>query len=227
MAASLAEAAQSLGKSLVLVATNLRQTQFGSLNWGKLSHGGALAAVGLLFEHYYHKILIPSSSGYSRLYTWGSHPLIDHLHSTESLRVVHHGARFTRPRKTELVARSEIALQHLHVCWANSDDKNCGDCGKCYRTMTTLMVLDKLQQSRCFAEGYEFSLHKLNELVIGEAEVFHMRQVAEFAIQLGRDEIADAIFRGIKHARYRRHRKRLRGLLNRFRPLFNPPTTTQ
>ena len=46
----LSEAADALGKELVDVATNLREVRFREVDWGRLSHGGALASVGLALE---------------------------------------------------------------------------------------------------------------------------------------------------------------------------------
>jgi hypothetical protein len=58
-----------------------------------------------------------STYSYSNLAPWGSHPLTDPLLSTLGTRVIHDDAAFSRIEKTEFIARREMALRTLRVCW--------------------------------------------------------------------------------------------------------------
>ena len=91
-----AESRQSLGKRLMLVATNLRDTRFGKTDWPGLSHGAALAAVGHALGNRYGTVLIGSSAGYRDLRFWGSHPLTDPMFTSSRVRILHDGAAFIR-----------------------------------------------------------------------------------------------------------------------------------
>ena len=109
--------ADALGKRLVVVEMNLRETRFAEANWSGLTHAAALAAAGLTLERGYGTLLIPSSAGYRDLRSWGSHPLTDPLFSTSGTDVLHDGPAFMRVEKTEYVTESEVALAALRVCW--------------------------------------------------------------------------------------------------------------
>src|SRR5262249_41290566 len=111
----MSEVADALGMELVHVATNLRCTRLSVASWGDLWHGAALSSVGLALERRYRFLLLASTSKYSELVPYGSHPLTDDLMSTRSLRVLHDGATATRLDKTQYVAQSPLAVEHLHV----------------------------------------------------------------------------------------------------------------
>jgi hypothetical protein len=78
--------------------------------------GAALASVGLLFQHLFHKVLIPATFSYSDLPPWGSHPLLDPLWSTEVTDFEHDGAEAMRVDKAAYVSRHETAMTWLRVC---------------------------------------------------------------------------------------------------------------
>jgi lipid II:glycine glycyltransferase (peptidoglycan interpeptide bridge formation enzyme) len=132
------EVARELGKELIEVETNLRSFSDSLVNWDHY-HGSALASIGLLFQHQFRKVLIPSSATYAELYALGSHPLLDPLWSTVLTRFEHHGCEATRVDKSAYISNSETAMRWLRVCWANpSSAYNCGRCEKCRWTMMNL-----------------------------------------------------------------------------------------
>ena len=94
----LAESARNLGKRLHVVRTDLRALLDPSVSW-EIAHGSALAAVALLFEHRCERVLVGAGMSYGSLFNRGSHPLLDHLWSTEGCRIEHHGAHLTRAAK--------------------------------------------------------------------------------------------------------------------------------
>lgn len=136
--------ADSEGKQLIPVASNVRS--FFSkrrLSWNA-AHGSVLAAlgVGLAARRFY----IPASFTYNELFPWGSHPLLDPCWSTEATEIVHHGIDTSRTGKTVVIADQQNTLDHLQVCWRGVAG-NCGDCPKCLRTSLALHVLQKRSAS--------------------------------------------------------------------------------
>lgn len=130
--------AQSFGKSLLPVTTNVRQfSEQRRISW-EFMHGLILASVGNILAM--GRIYIPSSYTYRELFPWGSHPLTDPMWSTESCEVIHDGAESQRWEKVRAITADQKVLDNLHVCW-RSKTSNCGRCPKCVRTMAALHLL--------------------------------------------------------------------------------------
>lgn len=148
----LRDAAQHLGCTWVEVATNVREVVPGSLVGWSMHYGAVLASIALGIKGGWRQIFIPAAQTYADLYPGGSHPLLDPLWSTESVRVANDGAEATRIQKIQWrIARSDVALQHLRVCWENRDSKyNCGRCEKCIRTMVSLKIAGVLDRCATF-----------------------------------------------------------------------------
>lgn len=134
------EAARLAGKHLIIVRTNLHWEQ-PSLpgGWG-MYHGAALAAIAHALAPNHGKIYIASSYAYADLHPWGSHPLMDRLWSTETLKFIHDGGE-SRIEKLHLLLKHPEALMRLRVCWENEGNYNCGLCEKCVRTMLGLRAV--------------------------------------------------------------------------------------
>ena len=146
------EVARELGKELIEVETNLRSFSDSLVNWDHY-HGSALASVGLLFQHQFREILIPSSATYAELYALGSHPLLDPLWSTDLTRFEHDGCEATRVDKSAYISNSETAMRWLRVCWVNpSSAYNCGRCEKCRWTMMNLHAAGALGRCKTLPE---------------------------------------------------------------------------
>jgi hypothetical protein len=145
----LQEVAAHFDVGLIEVETNLRDF-FSDIPWG-ISHGAGLATVGHLLSSEFSKLYIPSSYSYGELFPWGSHPLLDPLWSSDRLAFIHDGCEATRNDKARLISKSDIALQHLRVCWENPNSAyNCGVCEKCVRTMINLEVNGALERCDTF-----------------------------------------------------------------------------
>lgn len=150
VSAGVRAAAAELGKPLVEVETNLHDfsDHFRS-PWGTTYHGAALAAVAHVLAPAFGEVLIGGTHTYADLFPWGSHPLTDPLLSSDRVRLVHDGGDADRVEKTVAVARSEVAMRHLRVCWENRDGTyNCGRCRKCLRTQIALVVAGRLEACR-------------------------------------------------------------------------------
>lgn len=108
-----------------------------------MSHGSVLSAVALMLG--FRRVYIPSSHTYNELGAWGSHPLTDRLWENGRTRLLHDGAASRRTDKLRDIASEPRVLDRLVVCW-NRSNENCGECGKCLRTMTALRLF-KLSSS--------------------------------------------------------------------------------
>jgi lipid II:glycine glycyltransferase (peptidoglycan interpeptide bridge formation enzyme) len=153
------EVARELGKNLIEVETDLRSFSDSLVDWD-LYHGAALASVGLLFQHLFREVLIPSTATYAELYAWGSHPLLDPLWSTDLTSFDHHGCEATRADKSALISNSETAMRWLRVCWVNpSSAYNCGRCEKCRWTMMNLHEVGALGLCRTLPKTLNFDVN--------------------------------------------------------------------
>jgi hypothetical protein len=193
--------AAGLGKGFVAVATNLRVTRWRDAAWGPLAHGAALAAVGLVLERRYERVLIAATGGYRDLHPWGSHPLTDPLFSTAATAIVHDGAAFTREQKLELLARSPVALETLRVCWRSASDANCGACNKCLRTMTQLELLGALERCDTLPRG-PVDLERLARVYCAHPWDFReFSDIRRLALERGRRDVARAAARAMRRSR--------------------------
>jgi lipid II:glycine glycyltransferase (peptidoglycan interpeptide bridge formation enzyme) len=161
------EVARELGKSLIEVSTNLRSFSDPLVSWEQ-QHGAGLASVGLLFQHLFRKVLIPSTFTYDELLPWGSHPLLDPLWSTDLTEFEHDGCEATRIDKVAYISRNETAMKWLRVCWANPDlAYNCGSCGKCLMAIVALRTTGSLERCKTLPHTIELkaipNLDRLNE----------------------------------------------------------------
>lgn len=196
--------AEELGKRLVFVTTNARETRWRSADWTRLSHGAFLAAAGLALGGRWDRVLIPSSLPLVRSQLpWGSHPFVDPLFSTARTRIEDDGARFLRGDKTARVAGSELAMRSLRVCWVDGAVGNCGRCAKCQRTMATLEVVGALDACPAFPSR-SFSVDGLAGLrVEAAAEARMLDRAATFARRHGRDDVGAALEKAVRGS-YRR-----------------------
>lgn len=152
----LGEVALALGKELIEIESNLREVidqprlTKGFHNW-ELLHGAALASIAHILPADIGKVYVPATHSYRQIYAWGSHPLLDPLWSTEDRFFVHDGCEATRVQKCDLLARSDVALAAVRVCWENSETTyNCGRCEKCQRTMLELLAAGALHRCVSF-----------------------------------------------------------------------------
>ena len=136
--------ARAIGKELIPIETNAKQwTDQRKILWGFVQ-GLILSSMGPLLKS--KRIYIGSSHTYNQLFPWGSHPLTDPMWSTESTEVIHDGAGFRRGEKIRDLCKDQKILDNLKVCW-RSEHNNCGECGKCVRTMTALYLLGASSQA--------------------------------------------------------------------------------
>lgn len=135
------EVAAETGTRLIPVRTNIRPLLEGlRCHWG-VSHGAALAHVGLLLQPWLREIYIASSFDIEHVSPWGSHPETDPLWSTDTLRFIHHGIETNRLGKIRSISASPVALRTLRVC-NNVQLHGTYNCGRCYKCLPTMLALD-------------------------------------------------------------------------------------
>lgn len=140
------------GIEFISGSTNIR-TFVNSVDWTN-AHGPALMATALFFKHRLSEFYIPSSYTEGSYPRWGSHPELDPLLSSESMRFVHHGSDLNRVQKLNFVARSPMSYERLRVCWIQDIGlKNCGGCEKCVRTQIALDIVGALAHYKTFESG--------------------------------------------------------------------------
>jgi hypothetical protein len=133
-----ARTAEEFGASLMLCSTNAKE--FGhrhGLDWDYVIGSGlaALAMVARLTE-----LRFPSSSPWSDLRPFGTHPVTDPLWGTETLTVVHDGTDLRRIEKLVHVLGDSRLRDRLRVCMQGRL-QNCGQCEKCLRTMAGIRAI--------------------------------------------------------------------------------------
>jgi hypothetical protein len=114
--------------------------------WGYVQHGMGLSALIAIPAY-----LSSSSIGYiasshsKKFYSkpWGSHPKIDNYIKWANLHIEHDCYDLTRQEKVELVVdrvEKGYPKPYLRVCYFSTGGENCGQCEKCCRTMTGLVI---------------------------------------------------------------------------------------
>ena len=193
--AALQSVAQQTGKTLITLATNFRDTGLSlrKNTWGPRVHGPAVAASGLLLGHRWDTLLLSAAVAYDEFDPWGSTCLTDPLCSTSATRVWHYGAGADRLRKIEFLALSDVAIDHLHVCWRDASERNCGACEKCFRTLLALDMAGARDRARTFPAG-AFSMAMLRDLWSDREPVKRMyRKMRDHALTLGRSDVVAVI----------------------------------
>jgi len=216
------EVASKVGKNLIEIETNIKELLNPYVAWGPLGHGAALAAIGHLLFPTFRRIFIPATHTYADLFPWGSHPVLDHLWSSESLEFLHDGCEVTRVGKVSLISRYEIVLKSLRVCWENPNSSyNCGRCEKCLRTMIALKLNNALSRCTTFDEELDVK-HILKIIPNNESTHAFIRENLDALEKYqGDEELGKALQRVLNRPQWphkinRRLRATIKSLKNRF-----------
>jgi hypothetical protein len=136
--------------------------------------------------------------------------MLDPLWSTEDVEIVHDGCKADRVKKAALIAKSEIALRNLRVCFFRPEDGlNCGQCEKCLRSMANLRAVGALD--RCNTFPHKLDLEALAHVeIIGELN-YKCYQATLLAVEMnGNDpELVNALSGCIKKYKYNELAKEL------------------
>jgi len=190
--------AAAYGKRLVAVETNIRRFCHPRGAVWTIYNGAGLASVGLALA--ISRCYIASSHTYNELHPLGSHPMTDHLWSTEACEFVHDGAEARRCEKLRTMAASPPAMQGLRVCWQDAG-YNCGRCEKCLRTMITLRLLGL----RAPTLPELTSLDAVRRMrVEAEDDFAHYLDNYRLAAETGQRDLAAILRRHVRNYRVRR-----------------------
>lgn len=167
---------QEFGVSVVEIESNIRGfLEHYKVDWRE-GHGAAFACIGHLLAPHFKRVYIPSSFTYANLFPWGTHPLTDPLWGSENLEFIHDGNEASRTEKAAMLAKSDVAMQSLRVCFNNLDSAyNCGHCEKCIRTMINLQAVGAL--SRCTTFPEKLDLKEIRRLsIMGDARRIFLKE---------------------------------------------------
>ncbi|MBW3021054.1 hypothetical protein KY334_07195 [Candidatus Woesearchaeota archaeon] len=157
--------------------------------FGIYTCGVFLASTALILSNKISKFYIPSGYHYSNLAKEGYHPMTDHLLSTESLEIIHHGSSKRRTEKTEFISKIPETYSRLRVCGIkNIGLKNCCRCEKCLRTMITLKVQKKLHKYTTFP--VKLTRKSIRNFPVNPHSYTFLKEILEYVISKGRKDIA-------------------------------------
>lgn len=198
---------------LITIESNIRPLIDPIFPWN-LTHGGCLTAAGLLLRGSISKIFIPSSLTKEQQDPWGSNLETDKLWSTEKLEFIHDGVEASRVNKASQIAKSEIVLKHLRVCYSNKESTyNCGNCEKCMRTMISLQIAGALDKTKTFSDN-TINLGRLSKLKIMKDNLFFDEEnLAELKRKNIYPELQRALKKCIRSNKTNNHRTGLRSTI--------------
>jgi hypothetical protein len=199
--------ADTLGKTLVRVETNLRAFTDALSEWGRYQHGPALGAVAQWLASRYRRIFIPGENFPDEPSAWfrGSQPRTDPFFSTERVTVVHDGYLPTRNRKIRAMIDEPCVRESLRVCWENPGGAyNCGRCSKCLRNMAVIRACGCLDRFITFPPELDLEALARVNLEPGEWRMLFEETLA----QVARDRRDPALEQALRLC-LARHRRRL------------------
>lgn len=148
----------SQGVELIVCRTNYMS--FSDPNILKQSFGAMVTAPALILGRLFSCFYVPSSYRFDAFFRDGSHLLLDHLISTESMQTIHDSSHLSRPEKTAVISNWVATHSTLRVCFNATGYRedtgsimNCSRCEKCIRTMKTLQLFRKLEQYTTFSRA--------------------------------------------------------------------------
>lgn len=125
-------------------------------NWD-MSHAAQLASCLHIFSEHFSNGIIGSSEPYCDFFgPWGSMPSTDFLLSSGQMDIIHDGAGFSRTEKVERIAKNQLVLDRVKVCYQKGFNDNCGQCEKCYRTRLNFLAVG-IQNPKCFNQPIEYT----------------------------------------------------------------------
>lgn len=192
------------GVELITLRTNSKRIseRYVEWDWG---HGGALASIALLLRKKIKTVYIAGALSWEQLFPYGTHPEIDPLWGTETLKLIHDGNEYDRLDKVvKVVGKSPLALKHLRVCNQNLKGKhNCSHCFKCLWTMMTLECAKSLDKAQTFE--HEIDLEAVKRMRYTFERNYHMqglRVIDSLQKQNRRADIQEAVLISLERSKH-------------------------
>jgi len=196
----LREAATELGKTLVPVRINFRETAQRLVDPMKLSAGGNLACVALALEKRWSAALVSAGQTGPTFRPSGTHPDTDILHSTLSTEICYVGGDHTRFEKTLAIAPNPTVQKFVRVCWVDQHGENCGACSKCVRSMLGFQLAGVLPSVRTFPRAH-VTVDEVRNLYHPQNRQRHyIEELITAAIEYRQPELAQALEHSLKRS---------------------------
>lgn len=145
--ARIREVGRGVGIPLVEATTNVRTVSDHYAHWADHYHGWASAAMAHALNGTIGRCYLAAGRTHANHAPMGVHPILPPMWASERMQFVHHGLATTREGKARVLGEWPIAMEHLRVCWRNTDNAyNCGRCGKCTRTKVNLLIAGVLDR---------------------------------------------------------------------------------
>ena len=198
--------ATDAGITLLPVFTNVRSLEADWTFWTDEFESAVLASTAHALSLRIGSAAIGSTFNYPHLHPHGSHPLLDPNYSSSRVQIRHDGVALSRLSKIRLLADWDAGLKALRVC--NQSDAyrpgllNCGQCEKCVRTLTALLILGKLDHAVGFVKREVTPALIEHNVVLNKTSYPFWDELVEPLRQRGRHDLAAAINKAT--TRYRR-----------------------
>jgi len=147
----------SHGLDFIVCGTNY--ASFSDPNILKQCFAAMVTTPALVLGRLFSCFFVPSSYRFDEFYRDGSHLMLDHLVSTESMETISDSSHLNRPEKTAIVSNWSATHPLLRVCFNPTGFRedtgsimNCCRCEKCIRTMKTLEILGRLDKHTSFSK---------------------------------------------------------------------------
>lgn len=147
----LRQLADEIGIKVIVVRSNLRlHPLFKGPSW-RQSHGAALIGVAHFLSGVIGEVVISSSNSMFHPRPWGSHWDLDHLWSSDALKVTHFGQDHRKAGKLARIADAATLQKYVRPCWENMPNQvNCSVCEKCVRTQIAISACGDLERFTSF-----------------------------------------------------------------------------
>lgn len=145
-----------LGLELLTSQTNVREFTRLRVDWN-LAFGGALIGTALVLGQLLSRFYTCAEITHTITPPVGTSVFTDHLLSTETMDIVHHGASVTKIAKLSAIKGWEETHNRFRVCIDSKrlrGVQNCSRCYKCLRTMAMLEALDAFENFTTFRQPY-------------------------------------------------------------------------
>lgn len=143
--------AAAVGSTPISIRTNVTEHRSFKVHRILDTNTAILASMGHLLAPHIGSIAISSSHRADEPDIHCCFHITDPLLSSQKLQVVHAHSDVTRREKVSQIADWPIAQENLTVCFnKQGENRNCGRCEKCVRTMLDLHITGKLESIKSF-----------------------------------------------------------------------------
>lgn len=194
---------EELGVTFLMIDSNLKLYRDAVFEGYELvrSYGSPLSACVHACQKIFGRFSLASHAtyAYQDLEPFGSHPVLDHLLSTDQLQMMHYGSAASRVDKLRYLARFPQVRESLRVCFAapmfnepRGSVVNCCRCEKCVRTIVTLDILGLREAFTSFPLGFPMAAYKQPKVLAASKSIF-LKDNLRLAEKEGRQDWVEAL----------------------------------